>query len=106
MGVIKSVLKEELENSLRLKKEYEKELRNYPGGSFIKKDINGHKYYYLAVRMGKKVKFIYKGKKLARKDIAELNKSKEMRKKYKQQIRKLRERISYLRRALSGKEDV
>lgn len=106
MGVIKSVLKEELANSLRMKKEYEKILKNYPGGSFIKKEISGHKYYYLAVRVGKKVKFIYKGKKLPQEAIANLNRSKEMRKKYKELIRKLRERIKYLRRVLSGKEDV
>jgi hypothetical protein len=32
MGVIKSVLKEELENSLRMKEEYEKALKANPGG--------------------------------------------------------------------------
>lgn len=106
MGVIKSVLKEELENSIRMKKHYEKALKRYPGGSFLQKKIRGHKYYYLAIRDGKKVRFIYKGKKLSKHDIAELAKSKKMREKYKRLIQKLNKQIKYLRKSLHGKEDV
>ena len=62
MEPIKSVLKEELENSLRLKKQYEKELKKIPEGVLVCKVIKGHKYYYLAKREGKKVKYFYKGK--------------------------------------------
>jgi len=106
MGVIKGVLREELENSIRMKKEYEKALKAQPGGCFIQKAIRGHKYYYLAVREGKKVKFVYKGKGLSKEDIAKLESSKRMRKKYKESIRKLNNQIKYLRKALRGKEDV
>lgn len=106
MGVIKGVLKEELENSLRMKQEYEKELGSYPGGCFIRKEIRGNKYYYLAVRKGKKVKFIYKGKELSKGDIAQLKDSRRLRKKYKELIKKLSKRIKYLRKVLHGKEDV
>ena len=106
MGIIKSVLKEELENSIKLKAQYEKVLVQYPGGSFIRKEIKGHKYYYLAVRKGKKVKFIYKGKKLCKNDIENLAESKKLRQKYKKLIQKLNKQIRYLRRSLRGKEAV
>ncbi|MCH7559271.1 MAG: hypothetical protein IIB56_17705 [Planctomycetes bacterium] len=62
MNVIKSVLKEELANSLAMKKDYERELAKLPKGSLVKKKIKGHEYYYLQVREKGKVRFIYKGK--------------------------------------------
>lgn len=106
LGVIKWVLKEELENSIRLKRDYEKALKKYSGGSLIEKEIKGHKYYYLAYRDGKRVKFIYKGKKLLKEFIAEFKKSKQLRTKYKEMIRQLNKGIKYLRKSLNGKEDV
>ncbi len=106
MGVIKSVLREELENSMRMKKDYEKALKLYPGGCFVQKQIRGHNYYYLAIREGKKVRFIYKGKKLSKDEIAKLSKSKRLRKKYKKLILQLNKQIKYLRKSLRGKEEV
>ena len=106
MGVIKSVLKEELENSLRMKEEYEKALKANPGGCIVRKEVKGNKYYYLAIRDGKKVRFVYKGKKLSKDELAQLEKSKQLRKKYKTLIQKLDKQIKYLRKALRGKEDV
>lgn len=106
MGVIKGVLREELENSIKMKKDYEKALKAYPGGCFVQKQLRGHKYYYLAVRDGRKVKFIYKGKKLSKEDIAKLKHSKGLRKKYKELIKKLNKQIKYLKKVLRGKEDV
>lgn len=106
MGVIKGVLREELENSIGMKKDYEKVLKSHPGGCFVQKEIRGRKYYYLAFREGKKVRFIYKGKKLSKNDIAQVEKSKRLRKKYKKLIQKLNRQIKYLRKALRGKEDV
>ena len=61
-GVIKGALAEELDNSLRMKKEYEMALANLPKGCLAVRKIRGHKYYYLAQRVGKKVKHIYRGK--------------------------------------------
>ncbi len=37
MAIIKNVLREELQNSLRLKESYERELEKLPRGSLIKK---------------------------------------------------------------------
>ena len=61
-GVIKGVLAEELQNSLRMRKEYESALRKLPKGCLALKNIRGHSYYYLVRRINKKVKYIYKGK--------------------------------------------
>ena len=89
MGVIKDLLKEELENSIRLKEDYKEVLKKYPGGSLIKKEIRGHKYYYLAFRNGKKVRFVYKGKKISEDELRKFKESKRLRLKYKNLIRKL-----------------
>jgi len=50
MKVIKSILKEELANSLAMKKSYESQLDKLPKGSLVKKKIKGYEYYYLVVR--------------------------------------------------------
>ena len=50
MGAIKGVLKEELKNSLEMKKNYERELVKLPKGSLVKKKIKGKEYYYLVER--------------------------------------------------------
>lgn len=105
MGIIKDLLKEELGNSIRIKGDYKETLKKFPGGSIIKKKIRGHRYYYLAFRDGKKVRFIYKGKKISKDGLVELRKSKNLRLKYKKLIEKLNKRIKYLRKALRGKED-
>ena len=106
MGIIKGVLKEELSNSIKMKANYEKALKKHPGGCVVKKSIKGHSYYYLAVREGKKVRFIYKGKEISSADKNALKKSKSLRLKYKKLIRKLNKQIRYLRVVLRGKEDV
>jgi hypothetical protein len=105
MGIIKDLLNEELGNSLRLRKEYGEALKKQPGGSFIKKEIRGQKYYYLAFREDKKVKFIYKGKNISREDLGKLKESKRLRAKYRFLIKKLDKRVKYLKKALHGKED-
>ena len=56
MAAIKGVMREELVNSLQMKKDYERELAKLPKGSLIKKKIKGHEYYYLLVREARKVK--------------------------------------------------
>ena len=105
MGPIKGVLKEELSNSLRMKKDYERELAKLPKGSLVKKKIKGHDYYYLLVRNGSKVRSIYKGKV----SEAEIKKNQET-KKYRAQYRKLlsraKKQIRFLKSSLRGKESV
>jgi len=105
MGIIKDLLSEELENSVRLRKEYAEAFKKQPGGSIIKKVIRGHQYYYLAFREDKKVRFIYKGKKVSKEDLRILRDSKRLKVKYRGLIRKLGKRIKYLKKALHGKEE-
>ena len=50
MKVIKGVLKEDLNKSLRMKKDYQRELAKLPKGSLVKKKIRGKEYYYLVLR--------------------------------------------------------
>ena len=105
MGVIKGVLKEELENSLRMKSGYERELAKLPKGSLIKKKIKGHEYYYLLLRDNGKVKFIYKGK-VSDEEVKKYKESKEYMAKYRKLLSQVKKQIRFLRRALRGKESV
>ncbi len=103
MKVIKGVLEEELQNSIRMKKQYEKALQEFPKGSLVEKKIRGHKYYYLAVREGKKVKFIYKGK-ISEEEIKRYMEVKKLRAKYRKLLSQLNKQIAFLKKALNGKE--
>jgi hypothetical protein len=105
MGVIKGVLAEELENSLQMKSDYERELAKLPKGSLIKKIIKGHEYYYLLLRHRGKVKFIYKGK-VSGEEIKKYKEVKEYRAKYRKLLSKAKKQIRFLRSTLRGKESV
>lgn len=106
MKVIKSVLEEELANSLAMKKNYEKELAKLPKGSLIKKNVKGHEYYYLVVREKGKVKFTYKGKEVSDKEIQKYKQAKEYRAKYRKLLSEVKKQIKFLRSTLRGKQPV
>ncbi len=104
MGVIKGVLKEELENSLDMLKRYKEEI-NKIKGCFVKKKIGNKYYYYLAKRENRKVRFIYKGP--MSEDLKKKYKEqREMLAKYKRLLSQVKGQIKFLRRALRGKESV
>ena len=105
MKVIKSVLKEELANSLAMKKTYERELAKLPKGSLVKKKIKGHEYYYLQVREKGKVRFIYKGK-LSGEEIEKYRNATKYRAQYRRLLSELKKQIKFLRTTLRGKEPV
>lgn len=105
MGIIKGVLKEELDNSIRMKKDYERELFKLPKGSLVKKRIKGHEYYYLIIRESGKVKFIYKGK-VSEKEIKKYREAKKYRAKYRKLLSQVKKQIKFLRSTLRGKESV
>jgi len=105
MKVIKSVLEEELRNSLRMKQEYEKALEKLPRGSLSRKIIKGRPYYYLAERKGAKVVYKYLGK-ISDQERMKYEKAKEMRKKYRHNLSVIKKQIAYLKSALRGKEPV
>ncbi|MBC8488221.1 MAG: hypothetical protein H8D45_19505 [Bacteroidetes bacterium] len=103
MNVIKGVLEEELQNSLRMKKHYEKALKELLKGCLVEKKIRGHKYYYLAVRESKKVKFIYKGK-ISEGEKEKYMEAKKLRAKYRKLLSQANKQIAFLKKALNGKE--
>src|SRR4030042_236680 len=103
MKVIKGVLEEELENSLRMKKEYEKTIKSLPQGALVRKEIRGHSYYYLMKREGQKVRFVYKGK-LPKEEIKKYEDAKRLRAKYRNLLSQIKKEITFLRKALRGKE--
>lgn len=105
MGVIKGVLREELNNSLRMRGAYEKELARLPKGSLVKKKVKGHEYYYLLLREKGKVKLIYKGK-VSDQEINKYKRAKEYRAKYRKLLSKVKKQIRFLRSTLRGKESV
>lgn len=104
MKIIKSMLEEELANSLAMKKDYEKELAKLPKGSLIKKNVKGHDYYYLVVRENGKVKFIYKGKKVNNREILKYKQAKEYRAKYRKLLSEVKKQIKFLKGTLRGKK--
>ena len=104
-GIIKGVLAEELENSLRMRKEYEEALKRLPQGCLAIRKIRGHKYCYLVKRIGKNVKYIYKGK-VSEEEMAKFEEAKMMRAKYRNLLSRVKKQIKFLRGALRGKEAV
>ncbi len=104
--IIKSVLREELQNSLRMKKQYEKELAKLPQGSLVKRKIKGHEYYYLIYRENGKFKSVYKGKSVPEKEQKKYQEAKELRAKYRKSISQLKKQIRYLKGTLRGKEEI
>lgn len=105
MNAIKGVLKEELNNSLAMKKSYERELAKLPKGSLVKKRTKGHEYYYLVMRNRGKVKFVYKGK-VSEEEIERYKKAKEYRAKYRTLLAEAKKQIRFLRGTLRGKKSV
>lgn len=103
--IIKGVLKEELGSSLRMKRNYEKELNKLPKGSLYAKRIKKHIYYYIILRQKGNVKFIYKGK-ISKDQIAKYNKAKALKAKYRKLLSKIKQQIKFLKRSLRGKESV
>ena len=104
MGVIKGVLKEELENSCDMLKRYQEEIAKIKG-CLIRKKIGRHYYYYLVKRQGKKIKFIYKGP-ISEEVKKAYVKQRKMLNKYRKLLLQVKNQIKFIRRALRGKETV
>jgi hypothetical protein len=102
---IKSVLREELVNSERMKVRYEEELAGLPRGSLVKRIIKGNEYYYLVYREDGKVRSDYKGKS-SPEEIAEYAAAKGKRVQYRKQLSKVKKQVRFLRGALRGNESI
>jgi len=104
MGVIRGVLKEELENSRDMLKRYQEEIAKIKG-CLIRKKIGKRYYYYLVKRQGKKVKFIYKGP-ISEEVKKAYVKQRKMLNKYRKLLLQVKDQIKFIGRALRGKETV
>lgn len=102
---IKSVLREELENSIRMQERYEQELSKLPRGSLVKRHIKGNEYCYLVYREAGKVKSVYQGKPNP-KELARYRDAKEQRAKYRKLLSKAKRQIRFLNGVLRGKESI
>ncbi len=105
MGVIKSVLREELANSVQMQRDYERELLKLPKGSLIKKVIKNREYYYLLFRENGKVKFVYRGK-VSAEEIEKNVQVKKLRAKYRNLLSRVKKQVRFLRSSLRGKESI
>lgn len=104
-GLIKGLLSEELQNSVRMKKEYEQNLKRLPEGCLVAKKIRGRQYYYLVKRIGRKVSYIYKGK-ISQGEKKRYEEAKALRAKYRNLLSQVKKQIRFLRGALRGKEAI
>lgn len=104
-GVIKGVLAEELQNSLRMRKEYEVALRKLPQGCLAVRKIRGHEYFYIVRRVEGKVKYFYKGK-ISDSEKRKYEEAKKLRAKYRKLLSQVKKQIKFLRSSLRGKEAI
>lgn len=107
--VIKNILREELDNSLRMKEKYEEELSKLPSGSLQKKKIKGKDYYYKVYRdENSKVNLDYlgKGEDLPEEEIERWQQIKERRASIRSSVSQIKKQIKFLRKVLNGKEQV
>jgi len=104
MGILESVLKEELDRLKELRKQYTLEISKLPRGCLIRKKINGNEYFYLNYRNGKKSVFKYIGK-LSTKNIKELRSKIEKRRKLWKLDIKAKHNIKNLNKIIHEKEN-
>ena len=103
---IKELLQEELANSLRMAKDYERASVRLPRGCLVKKAIAGRSYYYLAHREKDRVKFKYLGRHVEEKELAKYAEAKQLRAKYRRLLADVRKQVRFLRKALRAKQAV
>ena len=103
---IKELLREELGNSLRMERDYQRELAKLPRGCIVKKIIGGRVYFYLAYREKDRVRFEYKGRKMENRDVAMYREAKRFRVQYRKLLSDARKQIKFLRKVLRAKQAV
>ena len=99
---IKAMLNEELQNSVQIRKDYERALQELPKGSLVRKLIGGHEYFYLAFRDGGKVRFDYMGK-LDKDEVSKYEEAKKYRARYRKQLSEVNRQIKFIKKVLGGK---
>jgi len=100
---LKDVLKEEIDNAVRLQQRYQQEMARLPKGSLVEKSIKGRKYYYCVYRNDTgKVCFDYIGKDVPEKKKKEFAAVKKKRAQYRKLISQLNREVKFLRKSVGG----
>jgi hypothetical protein len=105
MAIIKPMLREELENSKKLKVFYEKKIAELSRETVLIKKIKGHEYSYAAKREGKRVVYRYLGK-ISKEDTEKYKAVQRKRAELRKNISIVKKQIKYLKGALRGKEPI
>ena len=103
---IKELLQEELGNSLRMARDYERASARLPRGCLVKKVIRGRCYYYLAYREKDRVRFKYLGREVDDQKIAKYAEAKRLRAQYRRLLAAVRKQVRFLRKALRANQAV
>jgi hypothetical protein len=98
---IKDMLKEELQNSVKIREDYKQAIQALPKGSIVRKRIGVNEYLYLAYRDGGKVRFDYVGKP-DEEVLAKHQEAKALRKRYRKKISEVNDQIKFIRKVLRG----
>ncbi|MBI4667980.1 MAG: hypothetical protein HY747_02155 [Elusimicrobia bacterium] len=99
MAIIIGVLKEELQNSLRIIARYRQEIESLPKGSVVQKEIKARKYDYLVFRKNGKVVLKYMGK-LSPKEKAVYRQAGKKRRQYLKLLKDLKKQVKFIKHAL------
>ena len=101
---IREILEEELENSLRMEKEYSAQLDQLPRGSLVKRMRTKNQYFYIVYRENGKVCLDYVGKDVSADMIEKYREVKLKRAQYRRLRAQVRGQIRFIRRALRAKQ--
>lgn len=101
MSVLLSVLQEELETAERLERQYLQKIAALPQGSFIVRQVRKRRYGYLTLREARRVVQKYLGS-LNDQKIEAFREEMKRRRRYREQLKSVREQIKILKKALRG----
>lgn len=99
MIILKGILSDSRKHYQEARKKILKKLSSLPQGSVKKRNISGHKYYYLQKRLGEKVVHKYLGKQHPEKLIKDLK----LRRSLKAELKKVDEALKMIRKAQGKK---
>lgn len=101
MNILKGILSESKEYYFNAKQKIEKKLSRLPRGSVKERKIAGRKYYYLQLRVGKKIVHKYLGKDRPESLIKQLSERKAL----KAELKKVNEALQMLNKTEGRKRD-
>lgn len=102
MDIMKSLAREELENSIRIRDAYKRALDKLPKGCLSKKKIKGNDYYYLSFRdKSGKARSRYLGK-LSEKQVERYREKSRRRREYRKLMKLSEQQILFYQKVVNG----